>query len=188
MTTTIVKGITWDEYLNLPYTHYEVIDGEVKELPSPGGEHQLTVGKLYFRLFRLLEAKGLGVLLLAPFDVVISRNPLRTRQPDLLFLSTERGGSLANVRRLQRLETAPDLVIEILSPNETTQQWLSKLRDYAQLGVREMWLVDPDSRTIEVIVIENGQWRSGVVFTGNEALQSLVLPDIELLPVDIFED
>lgn len=188
MTATLEKGITWEEYLKLPLTHYEIIDGEVKEVPASSIEHQVVSNNINSSIRDHIRKLGLGIILYAPADIVISKEPLRTRQPDLFFISKERGGTAANVRRLQRIEFAPDLVIEILSPNETAQDWLGKLRDYAKIGVREMWLIDSDSRTIEAIVIENGQWRTGGVFSGTEAMQSLVLPGIELLPNLIFED
>lgn len=188
MTATLEKGITWEEYLQLPLTYYQIIDGEVKELPAPNIEHQVVAGRLHLDLALSIRDAGLGILLMAPADVVISKEPIRTRQPDLFFISKERGGTVKNMRRLQRLETAPDLVIEILSPSETAHDWLGKLRDYAKIGVREMWLVDPDSRTIEVILMENGLWRTNGVFAGAEAVQSVVLPGIMVLPVNVFED
>lgn len=188
MTSTVVNGITWEESLSLSSMHYENVAGEAKEWLSPSIEYQVISGQLHLRLAHSIHRMRLGVLLFSPLEIVISRDPLRTRQPDLLFISKERGGILANVRRLQRLETAPDLVIEILSPSETKRDWMETLEDYIRIGTREMWLVDPESRTIEVIVMENGHWRSGGVFSGAESVQSLVLPGIELLPADVFED
>jgi Uma2 family endonuclease len=180
------KTIRWEEYLSLPLTHYEIIDGEVKELPSPSVRHQLTLGTLHQHLFEQVVKTGLGIVLMAPLDILLSRTPLHTRQPDLLFISKERGGTAQEIAALDRLETTPDLVIEILSPSDTVTEWRGKLQDYARLGVRELWAVDPQDSSIEVLMNENGQWLSHGIFTGEMSIGSVVLPDLKLTAQQVF--
>jgi Uma2 family endonuclease len=95
---------------------------------------------------------------------------VRTRQPDLFFLSRERLHDWAQLQEQPRLEFAPDLVIEILSPSETYTYWSEKLQDYFALGVPEVWLVDIDKRAIEVQVREAGGYRSLGWFAGEQAV------------------
>jgi Uma2 family endonuclease len=109
------------------------------------------------------------------FDFVIRRAPVRTRQPDLFFLSRERLHDWAHLQEQPRLEFAPDLVIEILSPSDTYTYWSEKLQDYFALGVPEVWLVDVDKRAIEVQVREAGGYRSLGWFAGEQAVASQVL-------------
>jgi Uma2 family endonuclease len=156
--TTERLVVDWEGYLNLPddLTHYEIIDGEVIPLASPRLKHQAIVMQLIERILPFVATKRLGKLLTAPFDFVIRRAPVRTRQPDLFFLSRERLHDWAQLQEQPRLEFAPDLVIEILSPSETYTYWSEKLQDYYVLGVPEVWLVDIDKRAIEVQVREAG--------------------------------
>jgi Uma2 family endonuclease len=111
---------------------------------------------------------------------------VRTRQPDLFFLSRERLHDWAQLQEQPRLEFAPDLVIEILSPSETYTYWSEKLQDYYALGVPEVWLVDVDKRAIEVQVREAGGYRSLGWFSGEQAVPSQVLAGLELKPAEVF--
>jgi Uma2 family endonuclease len=180
--------VDWEGYLNLPddLTHYEIIDGEVIPLASPTLKHQEIVLTLAERLRQFTRAKRLGKVLTAPFDFVIRRAPVRTRQPDLFFLSRDRLHDWAQLQEQPRLEFAPDLVIEILSPSETYTYWSEKLQDYFVLGVPEVWLVDVDKRAIEVQVREAWGYRSLGWFAGEQVVPSRVLAGLELKPAEVF--
>jgi Uma2 family endonuclease len=180
--------VDWEGYLSLPddLTHYEIIDGEVIPLASPTLKHQMVSRELFKRLDALTTARKLGQILYAPFDFVVRRAPVRTRQPDLFFLSRERLHDWAQLQEQPRLEFAPDLVIEILSPSETYTYWSEKLQDYYVLGVPEVWLVDTDKRAIEVQVREAGGYRSLGWFAGEQAVASQVLAGLELKPAEVF--
>jgi len=180
--------VDWEGYLNLPddLTHYEIIDGEVIPLAGPRLKHQAVSQELFKRLDIFASVKRLGKLFYAPFDFVIRRAPVRTRQPDLFFLSRERLHDWAHLQEQPRLEFAPDLVIEILSPSDTYTYWSEKLQDYFTLGVPEVWLVDVDKRAIEVQVRAAGGYRSLGWFAGEQAVPSQVLAGLELKPAEVF--
>ena len=180
--------VDWEGYLNLPddLTLYEIIDGEVIPLAGPRLKHQAVSQELFKRLDIFASVKRLGKLFYAPFDFVIRRAPVRTRQPDLFFLSRERLHDWAHLQEQPRLEFAPDLVIEILSPSDTYTYWSEKLQDYFVLGVPEVWLVDVDKRAIEVQVREAGGYRSLGWFSGEQAVASQVLAGLELKPAEVF--
>jgi Uma2 family endonuclease len=180
--------VDWEGYLNLPddLTHYEIIDGEVIPLAAPRLKHQAVSQELFKRLDIFASVKRLGKLFYAPFDFVVRRAPVRTRQPDLFFLSRERLHDWAHLQEQPRLEFAPDLVIEILSPSDTYTYWSEKLQDYFTLGVPEVWLVDVDKRAIEVQVREAGGYRSLGWFSGEQAVASQALAGLELKPAEVF--
>jgi Uma2 family endonuclease len=180
--------VDWEGYLNLPddLTHYEIIDGEVIPLASPILKHKIVSNNLLLKIDTFVRPKRLGVLLTAPFDFVIRRAPVRTRQPDLFFLSRERLQDWAQLQEQPRLEFAPDLVIEILSPSDTYTYWSEKLQDYFALGVPEVWLVDVDKRAIEVQVRAADGYRSLGWFSGEQAVASQVLAGLELKPAEVF--
>ena len=180
--------VDWEGYLNLPddLKHYEIIDGEVIPVASPRLKHQAIVMQLIERILPFVATKRLGKLLTAPFDFVIRRAPVRTRQPDLFFLSRERLHDWAQLQEQPRLEFAPDLVIEILSPSDTYTYWSEKLQDYFALGVPEVWLVDVDKRAIQVQVREPSGYRSLGWFAGEQVVASQVLAGLELKPAEVF--
>ena len=178
----------WEGYLNLPddLTHYEIIDGEVIPLASPTFRHQIVAQQILLTVVPAARARRLGEMLIAPYDVVVQREPLRTRQPDLMFFSRQRFSDFSSLLRQPRTEQSPDLVIEILSPSETYTYWSEKLQDYFALGVPEVWLVDVDKRAIEVQVREAGGYRSLGRFAGEQAVPSQVLAGLELKPAEVF--
>lgn len=183
------KVVTWEEYLQgepKDLERYEIIDGEVIEVGAPNGEHQVISRNLFRPLDDFITQRGLGVVLYAPFDVVVRKEPVKTRQPDLFFLSKERGGTLENIRQLARLETAPDLVIEILSPSEERERLGEKLDDYHRIGVREVWLVRSAEQTIEVLVRMEEGWRWHGLFSNEEKIKSTVLAELDFPVAKIF--
>jgi len=181
--------VDWEGYLNLPseLTHYEIIDGEVKPLASPTLKHQELVEQFMIKLSPIVRLKRLGRLLSAPFDFVVRREPVRTRQPDLFFLSRERFGDWEALREQPRLEVPPDLAIEILSPSDRYLEWKEKLQDYHSIRVPEVWAVDPERREIEVLVYDEGGYRTLGWFSGEQPVRSTVLKEIELKPAEVFQ-
>jgi Uma2 family endonuclease len=73
----------------------------------------------------------------------------RRRVPDILFVSTERQGIL----RSDYVEGAPDLAIEIVSPESLSRDWREKYLEYEAAGVREYWIIDPMARRVEAYVL-----------------------------------
>ena len=130
----------------------------------------------------------MGVALIAPCDVVIRREPLRVRQPDVLFISAARGGVRrpADLVGLSRLDTPPDLVVEVLSPSNTRRQVEEKLADYRSIGVLECWLVNFPARTVEVLRLSGDGIAVLGVYGMGDVLRSEVLPGFELPIAHIF--
>lgn len=123
---------------------YEIIDGELYEMPSPTSAHALAIAALVQLLLPVLKRLG-GRWLTAPLDVFFpGADPV---QPDLMVLLP---GSRAPVAR-RGIEGPPDLLIEVLSPANRAHDQVRKRELYARGGVREYWIVDPDARVIEVI-------------------------------------
>jgi Uma2 family endonuclease len=184
------KTISYDEYLAMPETNQpcEVIDGEMIMSPAPTTEHQWIIGNILDALRAFVKKRKLGVVLVSPVDVIIRRAPLRTRQPDILYLSAERSGikGRAELRALPVLEIAPDLAVEVLSPSDTRRAITGKLRDYQIIGVRECWLVSPEAETVEVLRLSSAAATTVKIFGLNDTLRSEVLPTFKLKLKDIF--
>lgn len=187
--TVPAKMITWEEYLNLPddLVHSEIIDGKVIELAAPLIVHQVVVSRLIYEMQVIAARNNLGMVLTAPSDVVIENVPLPVRQPDVFFLSTSTLRAMGDLTRLARIDVPPDLVVVVLSPSESAESVLDKMRDYFKRGIREMWLLNPAKKRVELFQADNGSYRPSGLFTRTQAIQSVVLPDLDLTPDRIFE-
>jgi Uma2 family endonuclease len=172
------KRLTYEEFLELPEIkgRYEVVDGELIIAPSPTPKHQFNSRNLFLLLHHFVASHQLGEVLYAPLDVLVQQKPLRTRQPDLLFISKERSGIIGQ----QMIEGGPDLVVEILSPSNTRPDIEEKLKDYGSIDVRECWLVSPEARTVEVLKFSSGRWERLGLYGIGDIIMSEVLPELHL--------
>ncbi|MCS7197903.1 MAG: Uma2 family endonuclease [Candidatus Bipolaricaulota bacterium] len=107
---------------------------------------------------------------------------MRVVQPDIFLVAKDR----LQIIREEEVRGAPDLVIEVLSPSTVEKDRLFKRRLYAKYGVREYWLVDPQTRSIEVLTLtEQGYGRAGL-YHSNEELRSPLLPELRFPVSEIF--
>jgi Uma2 family endonuclease len=148
---------------------YEVIDGELLLVPGPGTVHQSLVGELFFRFATYVRAHGAGTVFLSPLDVVLDdRNVV---QPDVLFIRKD----APEIIDPRAIRGTPDLVVEIISPSSRRRDRKVKAALYARAGVPEYWIVDPASRSIEVLALGEAGYEifSGAVGAGAAASKVL---------------
>lgn len=185
-----MKKLSYEEYFELPEMRqrYEIIDGELIMSPSPTPYHQWISDNLVLLLKPFVQSRKLGVVISAPVDVLIHQAPLRIRQPDLLFLSAKRSGitSGPELRGMQLLKIAPDLVVEILSPSNTRRQIAEKLEDYQRIGVKECWMISPEAHTVEVLRLSPETVKTVEILGIGSVVRSEVIEGIEILVADIF--
>jgi Uma2 family endonuclease len=184
--TVDLKHLTYQKYLDLPEmkARYSIVEGELVRDAAPTPDHQTILLELALTLVRFVRERRLGRVFTAPLDIVIRRDPLRTRQPDLMFISNARRYIIGR----QVIESGPDLAIEILSPSNTRRELEAKLQDYQSIGVREAWVVSPEGRTVEVLQLSReGIARSGLSGLG-DAVVSQVLFDLRLTVAEIFPE
>ncbi len=181
--------LTWEEYAEQPATgeRAEIVDGEVVPLAGATPAHQQVVVRLCWLLYSNAQVRESGAVLTAPVDVVVSREPLRVRQPDVLYIRYEKVGSVEAFRSLTRLEVAPDLVVEVLSPSDTLESLQAKLQDYHTLGVPEVWLVDLVPNHVFVLWREEDGWKWNEPAAGEKPIPSRQFPNLQWLPKALFE-
>jgi Uma2 family endonuclease len=132
---------------------WELLEGELIEVPSPTPEHQdivyaiLNALKLY-----LQEHRSQGA---AYADVEFALADHVRLRPDVCVLLAEKARQLD--RRRIPIPGAPDLAIEVISPSERPSESLGKVRSYLQHGTAEVWQVYPESRVLEIYKGENGR-------------------------------
>lgn len=159
MTTALLekektKQYTYEDYEKLPEgAPYQLIGGELIMTPSPIPYHQIIKRKIEVELIKFVEEKKLGEVLDAPLDVYLSET--ETYQPDIIFISKDR----LNIIGEKKIEAAPDLVIEILSPSTAYYDLKHKKRIYEKSGVKEYWIVDPMEKGIEVYESVKGEFK-----------------------------
>lgn len=174
---------TYDDYAAMDDDkRYELIEGELYMVPAPGFYHQTISMNISHSLKRFVKENNLGTVLYALFDVVLSETDVV--QPDIIFVSKERMDLMTE----KNLRGAPDLAIEILSTTTRERDKLVKKRLYREYGVKEFWIVDPDKRTIEIMVLkETGFETLGIYFIDDE-LTSPLLRGFNLNLKEVFSD
>jgi Uma2 family endonuclease len=173
---------TYEDYVRLTVEgeSFEFIEGRQFVAPMPTVWHQLTSRNLGFLLMLYLRDNKLGELLHPPVDTVFADDTML--QPDIAVLLNEHGDRL----KKEGLFGAPDFVIEILSPSTAARDRREKLAVYARYGVREYWLVDPESARIEVFVLESGRLVKKTEHESGEARSLAVLPGFAAPLEDVF--
>lgn len=126
-------------------TRAEWVDGKVVVLTPTSLKHQEIKKFLCFLLDGFVRSSGLGRVVDAPFLVRLPEPLRRGREPDILFVKAER----LHLFKETYLDGAPDLVVEITSPESVARDRGEKYAEYEAAGVSEYWLVDPDHRQIE---------------------------------------
>jgi Uma2 family endonuclease len=155
----------------------EWVDGEVIVMSPSSLAHVRLAGWLYRLVAEFVLRKDLGEAISPEFMVRLAKQR-RRRVPDLLFVSKER----SHLLRPNHLEGAPDLSVEIVSPDSQSRDRRDKFAEYEAAGVREYWIVDPLSRTVEAYALHAaGKFRL-IEATDDGRLASAVLPGFYLRP------
>lgn len=137
---------TYKDYKSLPESEtkrYELLQGELIMVPSPGKRHQSVSGNLGFTVWRFVGDNSLGVIYNAPFDVTLGQDIAQT---DIMCISKQHSQIITK----EEGGGAHDLVIEISSPFTGERDPTYKRSLYPRHGIPEYWIVDPRGRTIEV--------------------------------------
>ncbi|HEV3074953.1 MAG TPA: Uma2 family endonuclease [Thermoanaerobaculia bacterium] len=148
----------------------ELLFGRLYVMPAPTLRHQAVLGAMWLHLTGIAQASG-GRAYFAPLDVVLADHSVV--QPDAIYVSPARFDILR-----RRIEGAPDLLVEVLSPGTARRDRGEKLMLYAQTGIREYWIVDHEVRQIEFLINEAG--RFVVAFPEAGRYQSESLPELHL--------
>jgi len=175
--------MTTEQYLSTPESVLpaELAFGVYMVREAPAVRHQRVVRDLTIALTAFVKERQLGEVLPAPTDVVLDRIAHLVVQPDVLFVSAARAQIVSD-----RVWGAPDLVVEVLSPNPRIGRTEEKVSWYARYGVRECWLVDLPRRQFVVLEFGDGRVVSRAACNQHEYVHSPVLEGLTLGPADVF--
>lgn len=173
---------TYADYARLPADdqRYEVIDGVLYMTPATGTEHQSVTNLIATFLTMHVQFAGLGRVFSAPTDVELA--PGFVVQPDVLVISADR----LHLITPSRISGPPDIVVEVTSPGTAGYDRREKQDAYARAGVSEYWIVDLHAQTVEVLVLEEGSYRSQGVFRGQARLPSQIIADFPVPVTRLF--
>ena len=180
--TAASAPVTWDDFVALEEDDLrELIDGELVEVEVPTRVHEGIVMRIGTALTNWADAGHGGHALASGYKVRISER--RGIMPDVQFY---RRGNEPSADQAQGLtDGRPDLVVEIVSPSSARYDRVTKLRWYAGLGVPEYWIVDPQARTLERLVLREGAYVIAASLADDEtfapdSFEGLVLPLVRL--------
>jgi Uma2 family endonuclease len=147
---TYADFLEWDES-----ERSELMDGEIVMMGAPSTEHQRILRKFITILSNFLEGKPCEVFP-APFAVRLHPSPNNRDdtvfEPDIVVVCDP-----AKIDK-KGCNGAPDLVMEIISPSTASYDKVAKLHHYQKAGVREYWIVEPDSKTVQVCLLDGGRY------------------------------
>jgi Uma2 family endonuclease len=125
---------------------YEIHDGELVSMPPSQRNSSELAAEFVMLLKVFTKGKGLGYVSGADGGYMLSRDPDVLYAPDCGFITKERAGT----RDQGYFQAAPDLAVEVISPYDRASAIRQKIDRYFQHGTRAVWVVYPDSRTIDV--------------------------------------
>jgi len=141
------RPITGEELAELPNVGpCELVEGRIVPMSPTGGEHGRVEGNFFEAIRAFARERGLGKVLVGEVGVFTRRNPDTVRGADVAFISNEKYERLGSKRGF--LDVAPDLVVEVLSPRDSALGLTQKLREYFAVGVRLVWVADPEARAV----------------------------------------
>ena len=167
---------TYADYLRQPDNgfRYEIIKGELYMSPAPRPRHQRVLVALLKAVLQYIDEHH-GEVLIAPIDLILPglATPV---QPDLLYLNQDQ----IDMVKETYVEGAPQLIVEVLSPGNSDYDRQTKFNVYAEAGVAEYWLIDPDARTVEVFALRGRAYALAGKFEADDTLRSEVLAEFQV--------
>jgi Uma2 family endonuclease len=163
----------WDEedFLSLHTNKLvEFVDGYVDVLPMPTTSHQFIVQYLHGLLLSFVESRSLGSVIFAPLRLRLRSRLIR--EPDIIFLARE------NYQHMhEKYWTGADMVMEVVSADAESHErdYVQKQQDYAEAGIREYWIVDPQLQRVTLLSLEGKAYRLRGEFAPGEQAASVLL-------------
>ncbi|MCD9021681.1 Uma2 family endonuclease [Cohnella silvisoli] len=177
------QQMTYDVYAAMPDDgqRYEIIEGAMEMMsPSPSVTHQAVSRELEFVLMQSCRTDY--EIFHAPLDVILSQT--NVLQPDILMIHRSR----MHIVSARGIEGPPDLVVEIVSPHSRKRDKVVKANIYAKYNVPEYWIVDSETRTLELYRLLGEVYELYNLFEDDDRVTSDKLPCVSFVISDIFKE
>src|SRR5438270_6910604 len=178
------KLLTAEEFFLLPGpedgSQQELVRGEVITMPPAGGLHGVSCNKAGRRIGNFVEDNDRGTVTSNDTGFFTERDPDSVRGPDIAYWSKER----LPVVPVGYIEISPDMVVEVLSPSNTSKKIRVKLKEYFTRGVRLVWVIAPEDRTLTIYRTpdEGRVLHETATVTGEDVLPGFTCRLSDLLP------
>ena len=181
----VTKSYTYSDYLLWQFSErVELIKGFIRKMsPSPSSSHQKISYNITGAFFETFKRNSCSVYV-APFDV---RLPIKSAkkdstivQPDLCVICDE------TLLDEQGCNGAPDLIVEILSPNNSNHDLHTKFNLYQEAEVKEYWIVEPQEKIVLVYCLKDGHYFGLKPFVEGQIIESLLFPELKVAVDDVF--
>ncbi len=141
---------TADEFMALPLDlkRYELVRGVLAEVAVTGYEHAEVEANIFRLLDQHVWPRRLGRITGGGVMFRLQEQPDTLRRPDVAFVRTDRLPARDQRRSYARF--IPELAVEILSPSNTAAEMRAKVAEYLRVGVRLVWIVDPEMETVTI--------------------------------------
>jgi Uma2 family endonuclease len=177
---------TYEDYQTMPESmigHYELLDGDIVMVPSSTTAHQRILRNLGYLLMQFIRRHGWGELFYAPCDVVLGQGKEReVVEPDLLFITRQR----RHIVTEKEIQGAPDLVVEILSSGTEARDRGYKRVLYGRYGVREYWIIDPQTQSVEVYALGEEGLALQRTYGCAQTMESVLFPGMSIELAEVF--
>jgi Uma2 family endonuclease len=183
VSAAVKKLITAEEFFQMPEpadgSQQELVRGVIVTMPPPGGRHGGCCMNVGYHLCHFVKTNHLGTVTSNDAGFISERDPDTVRGPDVAFWSRERLPELPE----GYITLPPDLAVEVVSPGDHYSRIQKKLRHYLERGVRLVWIVDPEDRSVTVYRSEKQAMILGEkdTLTGED-----VVPGFRCLVADLF--
>jgi len=169
------KKYTADDYMMLEEgAPFQLINNELIMSPSPNAIHQAIAARLSQSILNFLDSRQEEGYVALSMDVVF--DVANVFQPDVLYVCEERVDAIVG----ERVEGAPDLAVEILSPSNAYYDLRQKKEIYEKYGVKEYIIIDPLSKNAELYELKEAGYHLDQKAKQNESINSLVLPGFSI--------
>ncbi len=150
----------------------ELVRGHLVMMVPAGADHGRIANEMAFRLTQFVRSRKLGAVFAAETGFILSRDPDTVRAPDAAFVRKDRAATPSR----GYYPGAPDLAVEVVSPDDRPGEVKEKVDEWLGAGTRAVWVVDPETRTVAVhepgraarVIGEDGILRGGRVLRGFE--------------------
>ncbi|TQM40477.1 Uma2 family endonuclease [Flavobacterium branchiophilum] len=181
----LTKEYTFSDYLQWQFTErVELLKGFIKQMsPAPSRKHQTSsqnINKYFLNFFTCSSCS----IFSAPFDVRLpiasAKKDTTVVQPDLCIICDE-----------SKLDDygcngAPDLIVEIVSPNNSKYDVDTKFKLYQEAGVMEYWIVQTEMKTVLVYRLQNGIYVGSKPYAEGEIIESPLFPEMTIAVDEVF--
>jgi len=187
--TTQTKYLTFEEFYEYDDgtdTRYELVNGELVEMPTEPIDNSDVARSIFTQLLRFFPFK---LLIYKDMTIEVSGNRVKVRLPDLMILGQECRNALIGKKQGTITQDMPPplVVIEVVSSGKENniQDYRYKRSEYAARGILEYWIVDPEMQKVTILTLVDGLYEE-TILNGEDRITSKVVPEVIIKLSDIF--